>query len=381
VIAIASDYPSEWIGPDKPYSFRFLYYNEPQSLYVLDWASKNRPDIKTVHTIRNLSTDAEIEARVVEKACFPEYGIEMTGIEYAAYGVYDFYPILTSVLKHNPDAILCEFYIFAQVSKQARELGFEGTFLVIGAIPDYVFKAVSPKDIEGTISITPDPESPLLPQYYRDYRQSYYERKGLYPFSIITFPSYLAMYYLAAAIKAAGSTDTEKIREVMETQTITLEFPNGETMDAKMGGGKWFGADHIFSPPQYLSIIENGKPRMIQEFRAEDIDQYMGIYMEYAQGISREEIVSPPATTAPPVTSKPPAQKVTLDSPVGAIMDLPGGEDLLNECGIDTSNPQFPMMAPMSLNTVAPMSGGQITDEMLACIEEGLQALQGGGTP
>jgi len=61
---------------------------------------------------------------------------------------------------------------------------------------------------------------------------------------------------------------------------------------------------------------------------------------------------------------------------VGAIMDLPGGEELLNKCGIDTSNPQFPMMAAMSLNTVAPMSGGQITDEMLACIEEGLQALQ-----
>jgi len=381
VIVFGSDYPSEWIGPDKPYSFRFLYYNVPQSLYVLDWASKNRPDIKTVHTIRMQSTDAEIEAETIEKACFPEYGIEMTGIDYAPYGTYDFYPILTSVLKHNPDAILVEFYPFQQVAKQARELGFEGTFLVIGAIPDYVFEAASPEDIEGAVSITPDPESPLVPQYYRDYRETYRDKEGIYPFSIITFPAYMSMYYLAAAIKAAGSTDTEKIREVMVTQTLTCEFPDGETLDVKLSGAKHFGANQIYSPPQYLSIIENGKPRMIKGITSEEIEQYMDVYFKYVSGAPPEETVSPPTTTAPPVTSKPPAQKVTLDSPVGAIMDLPGGEELLNECGIDTSNPQFPMMAPMSLNTVAPMSGGQITDEMLACIEEGLQALQGGGTP
>jgi len=35
----------------------------------------------------------------------------------------------------------------------------------------------------------------------------------------------------------------------------------------------------------------------------------------------------------------------------------------------------------MNLPTIAPMSGGVITDEMVACVEEGLQALGSGGTP
>jgi len=271
----------EWLGPDLPYSFAFEYGNEIQPLAVLDWVSKNRPDIKTVYQIRPLRAAIEIQAKVLEKAALPECGIEILGTSYPEYATHDFYPILTSVLKDNPDAILCEFYFIAPVVKQARELGYKGDFLVIGCIPDYAFNMMAPKDIEGMVSLNPSPDSPLVPQYYWDYRETYKERMGTYPFSIITFPAYLLPYYIAAAIEAAGSTDTEKLMEAMTTQTLTLEFPDGGTLDISLTGKDRYGLNRIYSPPQYLSVIENGKPRVVDEITPEEADQYLATYMKY----------------------------------------------------------------------------------------------------
>jgi len=365
----------DWIGKKYPYTFHMHVNDSPTPLIMLDWVSKNRPDIKKVAGVRQLQTTWEEQSVVVKKAAFPEYGIEYTGTEFHPQTAYDFYPYLTSVLSDDPDALICDILYFGSMAPQARELGFEGTFLVNGAIPEYVFDMLPPEQIEGTISMTPVMDSPLIPQYYKDYRESYKERQGGYPFSYTTFPSYLVPYYVAAAIKAAGSTDTTKLKEVMETQTLTLEFPDGETLDIKMGGAELYGVNHAWSPPQYLSVVHNGKPEMAEVVTAQMTEQYMSVYIEYWAGTPRIEVGPPPTTTEQPATSKPPASRVTIDSPVGAIMDLPGGEDLMNECGFDTSNPQFSMMFPMSLPTLVPMAGGQITDEMVACVAEGLKAL------
>jgi len=281
VIAFGNDIYEAWLGPDKPYSFAIRYATEIQPLIVLDWVSKNRPDIKKVQAVRPVSANNEIIAEVAEKVAFPEYGIEYAGTSWAEYATRDFYPILTSALQSNPDALLVEFYFIAPVVKQARELGFEGEFLVLGTIPDYAFNMMAPEDIEGMVSLNPSPDSPLVPQYYWDYRETYKEKQGAYPFSIITFPAYLTPYYIAAVIKATGSTDTEKLIEAMATQTFTLEFPDGGTMDIKMGGDQVWGLNRVYSPPQYVSVIESGKPRVVEEITAEETNQYIATFMRY----------------------------------------------------------------------------------------------------
>jgi len=86
---------------------------------------------------------------------------------------------------------------------------------------------------------------------------------------------------------------------------------------------------------------------------------------------------TPSATTQPPATtttSQPPAAGVTIESSIGEILDAPGGEALLRKCLGDevVDNPQLSMAFGMNLPTIAPMSGGVITDEMVACVEEGL---------
>jgi len=281
VIAFGNDIYEEWIGKEYPYSFSFRQVGEPQELIVLDWVSKNRPDIKKIHAIRPFSAGNEIQAQISEKAAMPEYGIEHTGTSYPEYSTRDFYPILTSALKHNPDALLVDFYFIAPVVKQARELGFEGDFIVVGAIPDYAFNMMAAEDIEGMVSLNPSPDSPLVPQIYWDYREAYKEKQGSYPFSIITFPAYLVPYWVAAAIEATGSTDNEKLIEAMTTQTLTLEFPDGDTLDVSLKGEELYGINRIYFPPQYVSVIENGKPRVVDEITPEETDRYMDTFLKY----------------------------------------------------------------------------------------------------
>jgi len=346
--------------------------SEARDLTLLDWVSKNRPDIKTAVGIRMIAAAVDDESGVAKAAAFPEYGIEYTRNYLHEQTTYDFYPVLTSALKDDPDAIICDYYPFANLAKQARELGFNGTFICIGAIPDYAFGSFSPEEIEGTISMNPSTESPLVPQYYKDYLETYKERQGTYPYSYTTFASYLVPYYVAAAIKAAGSTDPDRLKEVMETQTLTLEFPNGETLDVKMGGANLFGVNHVSCPEQYVSVVRNGKPEVVEVVTPQMSLQYESIFMEYLEGIPREEIELPTITSQPPVARVP-----TIESSIGEILDNPDGEAILRECLGDeiVDNPQMSMAFGMDLPTIAPMSGGAITDEMVACVEEGLQSL------
>jgi len=367
------------IGEEYPYTFHMHTDDSPDGLYLLDWISKNRPDIKKVHGIRELMTLYEEQAGVLKEAALPEYGIEYTGTEWCQVNAYDFYPVLTAALQHKPDAIMCDAYQFSSIAKQARELGFEGTFLVVGAIPDYAIEQMAFRNIEGAVSLTPDPESPLVPQYYRDFRESYHDRYGAYPFSVTTFPSYFVPYYIAAAIESAGSTDSDRLKEVMETQTLTLEFPSGETQDVKMGGAELFGIDHSWSAPQYLSVVQNGKPEMMEVITPEKSNQLIATNMKYLEG---KDFTT--TTTAAPTTSQPPvARELTIESPIGQILDNPDGEAILRECLGDeiVDNPQMSMAFGMNLLTIAPMSRGVITDEMVTCVQEGLQALAVGGTP
>lgn len=71
---------------------------------------------------------------------------------------------------------------------------------------------------------------------------------------------------------------------------------------------------------------------------------------------------------------------LTVESTVGEIMADPNGEVVLRACFSDegVDNPRFAEMYNMNLPTVAPMSNGQISDEVVTCVDNGLQALKGG---
>ncbi|MDD5094321.1 MAG: hypothetical protein PHV74_08095 [Dehalococcoidia bacterium] len=93
-------------------------------------------------------------------------------------------------------------------------------------------------------------------------------------------------------------------------------------------------------------------------------------------------VAPPPPTTpvAPPPTT--PAE-LSIESSIGDLLDNPDTEALLRQCIGDEiiDNPQLSAAFGMDLPTVAPMSGGKITDAMVQCVKDGLTAMASGGAP
>ena len=87
---------------------------------------------------------------------------------------------------------------------------------------------------------------------------------------------------------------------------------------------------------------------------------------------------APAATPAPAPVAPAAAGKFTLDTPIETIeADATAKEVLTADLGMDVAqHPAYDSFKSMSLNQVAPMSGGKITDDVLKKIATDLAAIQ-----
>lgn len=78
------------------------------------------------------------------------------------------------------------------------------------------------------------------------------------------------------------------------------------------------------------------------------------------------------------VQTAPAAAKFNLDTPIEALVaDEKAKAVLATGLGTDvTAHPAYEQFKGMSLRQVQPMSGGQVTDEMLVAIEKGLAEIK-----
>ena len=85
-----------------------------------------------------------------------------------------------------------------------------------------------------------------------------------------------------------------------------------------------------------------------------------------------------PAPAAPIAAAPAAAGKFTLDTPIETIeADAKGKEVLTADLGGDVSqHPMYDSFKSMSLNQVAPMSGGKITDDVLKKVATDLAAIK-----
>jgi branched-chain amino acid transport system substrate-binding protein len=170
----------------------------------------------------------------------------------------DYYTHLTKVIAGKPDAILLigASEPTALIVKQARELGFQGKFILGDqAKLDEMTKVVAIEKLEGTIAVTPLYHRPIkdAPAFTKAYQKRFGEGE------ISTFESashYESIYILAYAMEVAGSvSDVPKIRGAM-SQVFPLEkrgtlAPTGVfglrdngallriTYGTEVVGGKW----------------------------------------------------------------------------------------------------------------------------------------------
>ncbi|MGM0899562.1 MAG: ABC transporter substrate-binding protein [Bacillota bacterium] len=131
----------------------------------------------------------------------------------------DFFTIITNALKEKPDVMFIggASEPTAKVVKQARELGFEGGFVIMDqAKLDEMSRALgnSYEMLEGSIGVLPLVHSKevAVPDYVKKYNEKYGEDPGSE-----AGLNYIGMHIMAKAMEAAGSVDDPaKIREHIE---------------------------------------------------------------------------------------------------------------------------------------------------------------------
>jgi branched-chain amino acid transport system substrate-binding protein len=131
----------------------------------------------------------------------------------------DFFTIITNALKENPDVMFIggASEPTAKVVKQARELGFEGGFIIMDqAKLDEMSRTLgnSYEMLEGSIGVLPlvHSKEAAVPDYVKKYNEKFGEDPGSE-----AGLNYIAMHIMAKAMEAAGSVDDPaKIREHIE---------------------------------------------------------------------------------------------------------------------------------------------------------------------
>ncbi|MDQ0269768.1 ABC transporter substrate-binding protein [Cytobacillus purgationiresistens] len=124
----------------------------------------------------------------------------------------DFFTILTNTLKEDPDVLFIggASEPTAKVVMQARELGFEGGFIIMDQAKLDEMKNVTEtyEPLEGSVGVTPliYTEYPGTPEFIDKYRDLYKKDPG----SEAGY-HYLATYLLVEAMKAAENVDDAKV--------------------------------------------------------------------------------------------------------------------------------------------------------------------------
>ncbi|MFC7062140.1 ABC transporter substrate-binding protein [Halobacillus seohaensis] len=122
----------------------------------------------------------------------------------------DFFTTVTNALENDPDVLFIggPSEPTAKLAKQARELGFEGGFIIMDqAKLDEMRKIVGEETydmFEGSVGVTPlvDSEYPGTDQFVETYREEHDEDPG----SEAGF-HYVSVYIFMEAMKAAGTVD------------------------------------------------------------------------------------------------------------------------------------------------------------------------------
>jgi len=362
------------LGPEYPYSFRIHFDTRLNDIIVLDWVRQNRPDLKKIEIIQ-LDLAQYHGVVPVEKEIWKAWGLDVHYTWYD-FSTKDFYPVLTAALKDKPDAVCITQSAGNSMIKQARELGFKGQFILPESVAFFWNDVLSAEDMEGLICMAPNLDSPEVPQAYKDYLVRYEEHEDRLPYSSKVFTEYTWVYLMAAAIKAAGSTDADKLKEVMETQPLTLEFPGGVTMTIDFFGREFYGVDHNWQPNQHVSIMHNGEAELQEVLSPLDQMKYVELIQGY-EGQAGEYNPEEDTVIGPgEETGGCPDRALTVDDTIGTLMDCPDTRAILEEhVGqyIDERTPMF-----LTVRSWFTLAGPDRMDQSkLPLIIEDLEALYG----
>lgn len=229
--------------------FRSCFTDSYQGQKLSEFATQDL-DAKTAAIVYNTGSDySDGLAKTFEKT-FKENGGEIVAIEGYTDQDKDFKSILTKLKGKDVDVLLIPDYYekIALITKQAREVGLESTFLG-GDGWDGVIGKIDNEIIEGSYfsnHYATDDDSEVVQGFIKNYDAEYGEKPNAF-----AALGYDATTTMLEAIKKAGTTDDAKVIEAMKG--LELDLVSGKTKFDESG-----------DPIKEVTIIkiENGENKL-----------------------------------------------------------------------------------------------------------------------
>lgn len=213
----------ERTGKVKDYTFRACFIDSFQGKVGADFALKGL-NARKVAILVDSSSDYSKGLAEIFKGAFNAGGGQIVGEEAYLQKDQDYRPILTKLKAQNPDMIYIPGYYedVGKIIKQARELDISVPILGADAWDSPKLVELSGPQAANNTYFTnfysTEDKNPASNKFVEAYKKEY----GQTPDSMAAM-GYDAAYLLADAIKRAGSTDADKIREAL---AATKNFPS-----------------------------------------------------------------------------------------------------------------------------------------------------------
>ena len=188
----------------------------------------------------------------ITKKYLPQFHGEILSEDYYKDDETDFRPVLAHIKSLNVQGIISYGLPDATrlIVRQLLELGMAGKVSLMGSgeftYPDTI--KVAPSVLNGAVEATawaPDLDNPRNLKFVDDYRTAYGSKEVP---NVHSYTHWEAVHLLAAAVKAAGSTESPALRSALES--IDYQGATGEIR---------FDSHHQAELPMFIYEVDNGK--------------------------------------------------------------------------------------------------------------------------
>lgn len=257
----AAEYLKEAVKLGYKYYWNASYPNVSWLRNVMDGGTKVDPNAKTVITL-NPDDDFGHSAADVITVVAKEKGLQLESYFYKP-GTTDFYPVLTPIVKKNPDV----FYTghsqggdMALQIKQIRELGYKGKIWGDSCDWKQLTDIAGLPALEGLRYVYTDYSADTWPAAVKDankrYLTRYTDKKEM---QFTTYIAYEAMQVYFQAMQKAGSVEPEAVLKVFDDPNFKYTLMGKS--DQSLGGMQTYGARRQLQLTQGFATITNGKPQ------------------------------------------------------------------------------------------------------------------------
>ena len=217
--------------------FRVCFLDEFQGRVLARFA-REKLKAQKIFTLTDVKQDYSIDLLKFFKEEFTKLGGTIVGEQSYSTGDIDFRAQLTPIRVAKPDAVFVPGYYqeVALIVKQGRQIGLTMPFIGCDGWANQTLLAIGGKAVDGcffTNHFSPDDQSPIVNSFVTKYQEKY----GVLPDTFSAL-GYDAARLLADAIKRAGSSDPQAIRDAL-AKTAGFQGVTGEiSLDANRNASK-----------------------------------------------------------------------------------------------------------------------------------------------